>query len=121
MTRTIRYTTALGAAIAATLTIGQGVAAAEPNTAAFERDLAAAGIPKEKTKLGVSPYVILETWAGFACEFAPRLGVTDSRVVDRLPGDIASTGVELTPAQAAAVWSSAKQNICGRGTHPASG
>ncbi len=71
----------------------------------FAEDLAAAGIP---TSAGMT----LEMWTGVSFQLATKMGKSDAEVIALLPGDVRGNGIILSPDQAAAVWDSAKRNIC---------
>lgn len=71
----------------------------------FAEDLARAGISE-------SAGMTLQMWAGMACQMAPKMNFSDADVIAKLPGDVDGNGIILTPDQAAAVWDSAKRNVC---------
>jgi len=79
--------------------------AAAANVDAFKADLAAAGIP-------AYAFTTLQMWAESACRLVPKSGAYDAQVVAALPNDVRGNDIDLTPAQAAAMWTSAKANIC---------
>ena len=79
--------------------------AAAANVDAFNQDLAAAGIP-------AYAFTTLEMWAQSACRAVPKSGAYDAQVIAMLPKDVRGNDIDLTPAQAAAMWTSAKANIC---------
>ena len=80
-------------------------AAAAANVDAFNADLTAAGIP-------AYAFTTLEMWAQSACRLVPKSGAYDAQVIAALPNDVRGNDIDLTPAQAAAMWTSAKTNIC---------
>ncbi len=78
---------------------------AAANVDAFRQDLAAAGIP-------AYAFDTLQRWAKSACQVVPKSGAYDAQVIAALPKDVRGNDIDLTPAQAAALWTSAKHNIC---------
>ena len=76
-----------------------------PTSTPSRQDLAAAGIP-------AYAFTTLEMWAQSACRVVPKSGAYDAQVIAMLPKDVRGNDIDLTPAQAAALWTSAKTNIC---------
>lgn len=94
----------LGACVLVVAAVWLAPPAAAANVDAFRQDLAAAGIP-------AYAFTTLEMWAQSACHVVPKSGAYDAQVIAALPKDVRGNDIDLTPTQAAALWTSAKTNI----------